>query len=307
MLPLVKSARSLALATTILTASLALAAPREAAAQITGEHSDKLSLAHVSRPLTLPEMHVRAELDGTYSHFESGLGAANGGALELGGAFGLFDDVELEAVLVSLELGELALTPMNFDLVDDADWGVSRFGATVRFLASDVAEVGGRFRFFIDRHAALGFGAGLPVVVRGAKVVRLDTGIHGVGRVPTNGANASFGLVDASSVPFSADAGIPLRLSVQAIEELWFGLNTGFGAYDVSEDDTIFLPLGLSVGGSVPLDSDLILDVDASFLFPTFVLPAARGGFGESDTDAKIGSELWQIGLGAKVNFPIPR
>lgn len=302
-----KLSPTLPVASSLVAAALALLSPREAAAQITGQHEDTLPLPHVARPLTLPEMHVRAELDGTYSHIESGPAAANGGALEIGGAFGLFDDVELEAVLVSLELGEFALTPLNLDLVDDIDWGVSRFGATVRFVASDVAEVGGRFRLFIDNHAALGFGPGLPVVVRGGKVVRLDTGIHGVGRVPTNGANASFGLVDASSVPFSADAGIPLRLSVQAIDELWFGLNTGFGAFDVSEDDSIFLPLGLSVGGSVPLDKDLILDVDASFLFPTFVLPAAQGGFGVSDTDAKIGSELWQIGLGGKVFFAVPR
>ena len=57
----------------------------------------------------------------------------------------------------------------------------------------------------------------------------------------------------------------------------------------------------------MPLDSDLILDIDGSFLFPTFVVPAEKGGFGVSDADAKIISELWQVGLGVKVNFAVPK
>ena len=215
-----------------------LLVPCLAHAQITGQHEDKLPVPHVERPLTLPEMHGRGELDGTFNHLEdSNRGftfSANGGVLEIGGAFGLTDDIELEARLISLELGEFALTPLSLDLVDDADWGVSRFGGTLRFVATDVAEIGARVRLYLDHHATFGFGGGVPIVIHGGKIVRLETGIGWVGRVPTNGAKASFGLVDASDVPMSADAGIPLRASFQIIDEVWLGLNTGFGAFDVS-------------------------------------------------------------------------
>jgi hypothetical protein len=274
-----------------------------AEAQVTGNEQDKLKTPFVERSLVLPEMWVTGELDASFTHYEPGvLGAFNAGWIDIGGAFGVLDDLEVEAALISLATEDgVAFAPITaLDPIDGADWGMTRLGATFRFLYTDVAEVGGRFRFLIDNNATLGFNGGVPVLIHAGGVFRLDTGLGFVGRVPTSGASASFGLVDVNTNPIGPEAGIPLRFAIQAIDELWFGVNSGFGVYDVADEDTIFLPLGASVGGTLAIDP-LLLDVIGAFNFPLFAVPTGR------DTGERINSELWQVGLAAKAHFGLPK
>jgi len=271
-----------------------------AEAQVTGMEQDKLKTPFVERSLVLPEMWVRGQLDASFTHIESGSFASNGGWIDIGGAFGILDDLEVEAALISMATEEVSLSPIGSYITDGADWGMSRLGVTFRFLATDVVEMGARFRFLIDNAATIGFNGGLPIMLHAGGVFRLDTGLGFIGRVPTNTGNPSFGLVDVNTNPSAPEAGIPLRMAFQAIDELWFGLNTGFGVGDVADEETIFLPLGATVGGTIPIDP-VVLDVSGSFNFPTLFMPAA--GF----DDAKILSELWQVGLSAKAHFGLPK
>lgn len=276
-------------------------------AQITGRKLDELPVPHVDRPLTLPKLNLAVGLDGTLSHFEANFFFASldatGGSLDLGGALGVTDDVEIEAVVISMAFEDGWVSPslplVPFEGVDGADWGLTRLGATLRFFAADAAEVGARFRFLVDNNATLGFNGGLPIRLRLPGVLRFDTGFHFIGLVPTReSSSAVFGLIDVGSSPLSPEAGFPLRLAIQTIDELWIGLNTGFGVLDVGEDDSAFMPLGATLGGSIPVN-DVILDLTGSFLFPTFFL------LGGEDTDEVIGSELWQIGLSGKVSLDV--
>ncbi len=274
-----------------------------AEAQVTGKEQDKMKTPFVDRSLVLPEMWVTGELDASFTHLDVGFGGAfNSGWIDIGGAFGVLDDLEVEATLISLATEDgVGATPLAlFDPIDGADWGMTRLGATFRFLADDVVEMGARFRFLIDNNATIGFNGGLPVLLHAGGVVRLDTGLGFVGRVPTQGADPSFGLVDVNSNPMGPEAGVPLRLAIQAIDELWLGVNTGFGVLDVSDDDTIFMPLGASIGGSIPIDP-LLLDITGAFNFPLFVHPTGR------DTGERVVSEIWQVGLAAKAHFGLPK
>lgn len=276
-----------------------------AEAQVTGKELDKLPTPYVERPLVLPEMWVTGELDATFTHLDpdsDGFGSftANGGWVDIGGAFGVLDDLEVEATLISLVTEEIGYSPIGAYLPDGADWGMSKFGVTFRFLAIDAVEMGARFRFLIDSNATLGFNGGLPIRIHAGNVFRLDTGLGFIGAVPTKGGDPAFGLIDVNQNPMAPEAGIPLRFAIQAIDELWVGANTGFGVGNVSDEDSIFMPLGASLGGTIPIDP-LLLDVTGNFNFPLFVHPTGR------DTEERVITELWQVGLTAKGHFGLPK
>jgi hypothetical protein len=279
---------------------LALGSAGIAEAQVTGMHLDKMKTPFVDRSLVLPEMWVTGQLDASFTHIEFGTAATNGGWIDIGGAFGILDDLEVEAALISIATEEGTLSPIGGYLIDGADWGMSRLGVTFRFLATDVVEMGGRFRFLIDNNATMGFNGALPILLHAGGIFRLDTGVGFIGRVPTNGGDPSFGLIDVNTNPSAPEAGIPLRMAFQAMDELWFGLNTGFGVGDVSTEESIFLPLGATIGGTVPIDP-LLLDISGSFNFPTLFQPAA------AFDELTILSELWQVGLSAKAHFGLPK
>lgn len=287
----------------LLGAAIVVSFAQEGFAQITDRHLDKLPTPYVDRPLTLPEMTLGAELDVSFNHAELAFGpfseAYNGAFIDIGGRFGILDDIEVEAVVVSLATEEYAIWPIGAEAIDGADWGMTRLGATLRFFAEDSAEIGARFRFLIDNNATIGLNAGLPIRLRVPGVLRFDTGIAFIGMIQTQSEDAQFGLIDVNQNPSAPEPGIPLRLTFQAIEELFIGLNSGFGATDVSEDGSIFFPLGASLGGTVGIGNEMLLDLIGSFNFPLFGIPAAN------DLDASVGSELWQVGFAGKFYLPI--
>lgn len=275
-------------------------------AQITGRKLDKLPVEYVDRPLTLPKMTLGAGLDVSFNHFEDGDGFfdidANGANIDIGGNFGILDDIEVEAVVLSLVTEDFGVMPMStFEAVDGADWGTARVGVTVRFLAEDVVEMAGRFRFLVDNNATIGFNAGLPIRLRAPGILRFDTGFNFTGRVNARSDDGSFGITDVNTNPSGPEPGIPFRFNFQVIEQLFIGLNSGLGVLDVENEDTVYFPLGASIGGTVDLGDDMLLDIIGAVNFPLFGLPALS----DEDLDASVFSELWQIGLTGKVYVPL--
>lgn len=57
----------------------------------------------VDRSLVLPEMWVTGELDVSFTHAEAVVFEGNAGWIDIGGAFGVLDDLEVEAALISIE------------------------------------------------------------------------------------------------------------------------------------------------------------------------------------------------------------
>lgn len=286
----------------VLTFATAALVPSVAFAQITGQHLDELPTPYVDRPLTLPQMHGAAGLDVTFNHLDLGpfLDALNGSLIELNANFGVLDDLELEAAIFSLATEEVAMWPMGLEPIDGADWGMSRFGATVRFVAEEAVEVGARFRLLVDNNAHVGLNFGIPVRVHVPGVFRMDTGFAFTGNIAGRAPEAStFGIFDVNVNPSAPEPGIPFRFAFQPIDTLWLGFNTGFGVLDVENEDSIFFPLGFSLGGTIPIKRAIKLDLAGSFLFPLFIAPAG------DDLESTIISELWQVGLDARVHFDL--
>jgi hypothetical protein len=275
-------------------------------AQITGFKNDDVPVAQAQRQLVLPDMTLAPRFDTTFDHIEGFGGAANGASLELGAQFGLLGDIELEATVISLYVGEIAVSPIT--IVDDpgsigvggfqsgADWGVSRFGGTVRFFANDVAEIGGRFRFSVDNNAYIGLEFGLPVRIHLGDVARLDTGLFMHPVFPTSGGDPLFGLRDIDDNALRPSPGIPLELVVNPIEQLWLNISTGFAVTDVTEDQSIYLPLEMGIGGTIASGKRALVDIGANFAFPILFTPGS---------DDKATTNIWQVGLGAKVFLPV--
>jgi hypothetical protein len=287
-------------------AAAAFAVSTESHAQITGYKNDSVPIAQAKRQLVLPDLTLAPRFDVTFDHFEVTGGAANGASLELGAQLGLLGDIEVEATVISLIVGEAATTPIT--LIDDAgsfgfrglqsgaDWGVFRLGGTLRFLANDVVEIGGRFRFLIDNNAVIGLNFGLPVRIHLGDIARLDTGIDLHPRFPTSGGDPVFGLLGVDDNALRPSPGIPLDFVVNPIEALWLNIGTGFGVGDVSEDNSIFIPLELGIGGTIAKGDDALVDIGANFAFPALFTPAE---------DDKAFTNVWQVGLGAKGYIPL--
>ncbi len=287
-------------------AAAAVVVSDESHAQITGYENDSVPVAQAKRQLVLPDLTLAPRFDVTFDHFDFAGGAANGASLELGAQLGLLGDLELEATVVSLIVGEAATTPIT--LIDDAgsfglgglesgaDWGVFRLGGTLRFVATDVVEIAGRFRFLVDNNAVIGLNFGLPVRIHLGDVARLDTGIELHPRFPTSGGDPVFGLLGVDDNVLRPSPGIPLDFVVNPIEALWLSVGTGFGAADVTDDNTIFIPLELGIGGTIAKGKAALVDIGASFAFPALFTPAE---------DDKAFTNVWQVGLGAKGYLPL--
>lgn len=298
------------LAVPSLAAVATLCATSSASAQITGHAVEHVPVPYVDRPLTLPKLVLAGELGATFTHLEVELfdrardESFNGGAVELIGTMGITDDVELEIALLSFVTEQhefTAMSPRFAESISGADWGVARFGGTVRFFADDFADIGARFRLLVDNNAQIGFNPGLPIRVRYPGVFRLDTGVSLLGMVQTKGDSHRFGIVDLNSAPMGPDAGVPVKIAFNFFEQMYLQLSSGFGALDVTTDDYIFFPLGAQLGGTIPFVGEHVLDLAGGFNFPFFIVPAGN------NLEQRLGTEVWQVGLLAKLYLELPR
>ena len=284
-------------ASLFVTATAALADPARA-----GDVA--MPLRYVERPLTLPKDTLAPQLSIGELHFQQSFGrtsiAANAIGLDLGVAYGLTDDL-------TLDLTPLTMLIVRTDSGSFNDtttyYGTFRLGGTYRFFHSEMADVGGRFEFGATGAShALHLSGGVPVQLRFGQLVRVDTGAFLTAFFPTKG-----GSVDAAvaypglSLPLPGTvgglAGVPVNASVQVVDAVYAGVDTGFGiaSFRGQVDRNCFMPLGFhagyTLGGAAP-----VADVALGFSFPFFLLGADSG---------PPMTRYWQVGLGVRAYLPI--
>jgi hypothetical protein len=286
---------------------LGLLAAAPALAQPADERA--LPVRFVDRPLTLPKGVLAPELDLVFSHLELDIfgatAALNAFGPSLGGSYGITRDLQVELVPFTL----LAATASGGGASQTTVYyGTFRLGATYRFLDTPVAEIGAHLELdAVGANNAIYLSGGLPIVLHAGHVVRVGTGVTFSGIFPTK-ASGLGGSTDpdlamasvASPVPLvpGTGPGIPLDLTVQIIDELFVGADTGFGiaSFRGSVDKSCFMPLGFHAGGTVVTDHKPRADIVGSFGFPLFLLGA----------DASLPlTQLWQIGVTTKVYIPL--
>lgn len=264
-----------------------------------------LPVPWVERPLTLPEMTLSPEFTLPITHLELEGVALNAFGLNLGAGFGITDDFMVDLTPLTMLIAR-ADVDLGGGTVSDTEvyYGTFRAGATYRFVATEAADIGGRFEFgATGATESMHLTAGLPVLLRLEKVVRIDTGVFWSLRLPTNGASvdAMLGTVGGGINPnlfVGAAAGIPVSLTVQIAEPFFAGLDTGFGigSFRGDVDNSTFMPLGIHVGGTIAQDRSPLVDLSAGFSFPLFLL-----GVDASPPT----TEIWQVGLAARAYIPI--
>jgi hypothetical protein len=274
---------------------LLLGAPSVALAQGTPPEPEpptakksELPVPYVERPLTLPEMTLAPHVAAGFTRFDAGFGALNLINLDAGASFGILDDLTVYAQPLSMLIGA-------GDGGSRVWYGTFRLGAIYRFLSTDVVDIGGQFEFGATGVSdTIHLTGKLPVLLRLADVVRIDTGLAISGYFPIDGdAGGGIVAVGSGGQPLGpTGAGIPVSASFQLADPFFLGLDTGFGIASFEfPDDTLFMPLGAHVGGTIASGDRPLVDLVGRFNFPTFLL--------SSDPEPPA-TEVWQVGLDAR-------
>lgn len=269
--------------------------------EVHGDRSDEDQAhpwAYSLRPITLPEMTLAPELGFTYSRFSFDPVVSEVFSWSAGASFGILDDLSVEVVPLTFYHSVASSEAMGITFSDsDTDYNYFLAGATYRFW-DGVVDIAARFRFAVDSYASVFFNPGFLVRLR-HEVVRLDTGVEFMVLRRDESALVSdsevfVGLQGFGQFIDTPRAGIPVELAFQIVEPFWVGLNTGIGIADFTADDvgdTVFMPLGWGVGGTVPYDDHQpLMDISGGFGFPLFLVGAAE--------DQPV-EEFWQIGIKA--------
>lgn len=239
----------------------------------------RLPVPYAQRPLTLTAMTLAPAFD--FSLIKIPGGSIIG--IGLGAQFGITDDIQVEATPLSLRFGDLG-----------DGYGIGKIGGTYRILKDDF-ELGVSAGVVFGENVVGGL-VGAPMRAHIGDKARLDTGVNMMFIKPSAG-DFAVGLAGPGFGPLDFQPGIPLEFAYNIIDQFWAGASTGFGAADFANfGDSIFVPLGLDLGATIPYSDGKgpMVDINASFGFPAFI-----NSFGG---DA-VTTEVWQIGVGAKGYF----
>jgi hypothetical protein len=249
-----------------------------------GRAGDPLPISQAQRPLVLPHLTLSPVVAANIYHLDVGAFSQTAVIMGVGASIGLFDMAEVE------------VSPFTSALSPTFEYGAT-LGGTFRFLDTEMVA---RLRMLFTTNG-IGISPGVPVRLHATDMVRLDTGLY-FNIVTTGFAGTStdtvVGLSSFGTSPITTAPGIPLELTVNPIDELWIGAGTGFGIGDFGNaGDSIFIPLGLGLGGTIPVDDRPLVDIGTGFGFPLFIstLPGA-------DT---IVSEIWQVNIAARANLDL--
>lgn len=183
----------------------------------------------------------------------------------------------LGAKFVPIENLEVSFNPGSFYAGDFSGYGAVKLGGTYQFLRKDAIEMAVSAYLPLGQTGFvnfIGIGGGLPIRIHGGDVFRLDTGFYFAGFFDSSvGGDAQFTLseVDDTMWP-NADPMIPAEFSFQIIDELFAGVDTGFGMLLASDaGDSVFVPLGFRFGGTVPVDGRPFVDLTTGFRWPAFL------------------------------------
>lgn len=273
--------RTLVLA--VLTAGLtttALAQPQDAQwTEPETPAADTYPVNYTQRPIVLPALVARGDLNLSILRFNFMGFSDTAVRLDIGGAFGIIDN--LEAGISGERIGlrrlggllPLSLSP-DFDFLDPYVYG------RYRFVASDAFEMAGELGLVIPFNGNFGFVAALPLRVRAGEIFSLDGGVEFEGIFVDIGVETNF----------QPNLHIVLQPRIAPIENIFFGLNTGVSIIDFDGDLTV-IPLGFT-GGYVLDIAPTRIDLFAEFNFPGFIQPGSAG-----DT---VVTEIYVFTLGAR-------
>lgn len=219
-------------------------------------------LRYVQRDLVLPEMTVSPFADLRVLHFDGG---------------GVIYSQNIGVRFVPIENLELRANPFSFYAADASGYGTASFGATYRFFQDDTFEVGVSASLPVGSTGPLGgigMSGGLPVRIHVEDAFRLDTGLFISGLFDTNfGGDPVFALAHVDDAPIlDFDPAIPVEASVQIIDLVYAGIDTGFGIASFDQPgDRIFVPLGFRVGANLDMDGRPFVDLNTGFRWPAFI------------------------------------
>ncbi|MBJ74434.1 MAG: hypothetical protein CMN31_24415 [Sandaracinus sp.] len=251
----------------------------------------------VARPLTLPRFWIRGDgmaLIYRVPDIPFDDDGNIGSVFQLGGAFGITDD--LEVGISNERLGATRAWPISrfgpnlgegvFPLIftPDFDYGDLPVYGRFRFFSSESFEVAADAVLVIPTNTDFQMRFGLPVRLRAGGLFALDTGVQ-------------FELLFAELTPdddFYTRMEIPLRATINPVDALAIGLHTGFRVVDF-DGDLVFLPLGFEAAFSMPFSDTVLVDFVGALEFPYL--------FALGDENDKFCSERWLMTFGARFHL----
>lgn len=260
--------------------------------------------SYAERPLTLPRLMLSPELSLGLSHFEIttalGSAAANAVGINVGASLGITDDLTVYLVPLTMLIATYTTAAPT-----KVYYGTFRAGAMYRFVHTDKVDFGGQFELAASGAAEAVYTTfKLPLLLRLAPVLRIDTGLAFTVGIPTDGRSVDAGFATVSNggaaiVGLGSSAGIPIAVTVQPEEHIFFGLDTGLGigSFRGTVSNSVFMPLGAFVGGTIVGGNHApLVDIVGSFGFPFFLLGA---------DNSPPTTQLWQVGLGVRAYLPL--
>lgn len=262
------------------------------------QHESERAAASLSqRPLTLPQDRFRLDLNADllsgYADLFAGIG--------IGIGYGAWEDLQLDAFVLPVIVAE------------DPGFGDMQASLTYRFLSGPV-EGGIRAEFVIpsgqpqtssvEGAVAVAF----PVRVHLGSWGRLDTGVetsfvffHSE-HLFRDGVIATLGTPRVLTYPGKrhpiaerSTAGVPVILTVNPTELVFFGVRTGFGIETLERaGESFFVPLGLQGGLTIEGQGHLLTDLILRFRWPTL--------FRRLEDDPGV-AQVWEIVLASEVYF----
>lgn len=242
----------------------------EAAAQNSGEYPLRLT----GRPQVIPARTIRA--DGTFGVTRLSFcsttvagricASGTGTSLNLGGAFGITNDLEVGATIAPLQLTE------EFRYNDPSLY------ARYQFFHNGPLQVGVELAASIPVRSESVFQlrAGLPVWYNFTETVQLRTGL--------------FYSVLLTDPDVTHGLQVPLVFNANFTDQVHGALITGVNLPFKDTGDTLSMPLGLEAGFVLAnINNRPMVDLAANFVFPSFLVPGSSGD--------KVFTELWQIGV----------
>lgn len=134
--------------------------------------SNYLPLRYVRRPLSLPAKTLAGEANMNIAVLDVGFGGPQVGfAMEVGAAYGILDDLTVEA------------RPLGFVVGDSSGFQRFQIGALYRFVGGEAFELGAQFRMAVFGYGNMAFNPGLVARIHAGNSFRLDTGLNFTGAV----------------------------------------------------------------------------------------------------------------------------
>lgn len=240
------------------------------------------------RPITLPAMTIKADLAFAVVHLPAPLD--NGFLLNLGGAFGILDDLEVgisgdrqglnNGILFGPTGGIAANGLVPLILAPDFDFGDIYLYGRYRFLNTDSFQMGVELGFNIPTATEFGLVVAAPFRLSLGDMFSIDGGLEFL-------------------TIFTDDATVALRATIQPriapVDFLYFGVDLGIG-FGFTNTKTIAIPLGFEAGYVIDLDT---VKIDA---YLNFSFPVLYGSFdtGAGGREGDSVTEIWQLVVGAR-------